>query len=276
MSGLRILILAISGALLTLPVSAAEWPTIRLCYEATSLAPYTSAPAQTQGEGLVLDLLKAAALQAQVRLDLHQQPWKRCIHEMRQGSTDGIFVTVWQADRDVWGRFPGRDPEKQLPTDPLRALWPVEYVVIARSGGSLNWDGQHFSGVVNGVGAPLGYVTSQRLQALGVLASESMAPAKALRMVAAGRLDGYVLEHEIGLTLLRELQLDAQLELLPTPLLETEWYLPFSHQFYAAQPALAERFWKVLGEQRQQMAAELRQRYLASESRRCCEGSSAP
>lgn len=262
MSGLRALILALGGMWLALPAFAAQWPTIRLCYESAALVPYTSAPADKRGAGLIIELLEAAAQQAQVRLQLHQQPWKRCIHEMRQGSTDGIFVAVWQPDRDAWGRFPGRDPRLGTAADPARALWPVQYVVIGRAGGRLSWDGQRFSGVRHGVAAPLGYVVSQRLQALGVLASESMAPPKALGMVAAGRLDGYVLEREIALDLLDQLQLQEQLVLLPTPLLETEWHLPFSHPFYAAHSDVAERFWRALGEQREKHGDELRRRYL--------------
>lgn len=95
MSGLRALILALGGMWLALPAFAAQWPTIRLCYESAALVPYTSAPADKRGAGLIIELLEAAAQQAQVRLQLHQQPWKRCIHEMRQGSTDGIFIAVW-------------------------------------------------------------------------------------------------------------------------------------------------------------------------------------
>lgn len=263
MSGLRTWVLLLGCAWLTLPAFAAPWPTIRLCYESVALVPYASAPADKRGPGLILELLESAAQQAEVRLQLHQQPWKRCIHEMHQGGTDGIFVAIWQPDRDAWGRFPGRDPRLGTAVDPARAVWPVQYVVIGRAGGRLSWDGQRFSGVRHGVGAPLGYVVSQRLQELAVLAGGSMAPSKALRMVAAGRLDGYVLEREIALDLLDQLQLQEELVLLPTPLLEAEWYLPFSHPFYAAHADIVERFWRTLGEQREKRADELRQRYLS-------------
>ena len=57
-------------------------------------------------------------------------------------------------------------------------------------------------------------------------------------------------------------QLQEQLVLLPTPLLETEWHLPFSHPFYAAHGDVAERFWRALGEQREKHGDELRRRYL--------------
>ena len=60
----------------------------------------------------------------------------------------------------------------------------------------------------------------------------------------------------------RALELQEQLVLLPKPLLETEWHLPFSHPFYAAHGDVAERFWRALGEQREKHGDELRRRYL--------------
>lgn len=240
-------------------------PVLRLCYELEGLPPYINtaeADRDLPQPGLVLELIEQAARQAQVRVQTHRQPWKRCLHELQAGTSDGAFVAIWLAERDAWGRFPGRDPQRQLAADPRYRLWRVDYPIIVRKGSALQWDGQHFSGVRQGVGAPLGYAASQRLRELGVLASESLAPAKALKLVAAGRLDGYVLEREIGLALLERQALGGQLMFLPKPLLETDWYLPLSHQFYAAHPELAEGFWQALAEQRERHGADLARRYL--------------
>lgn len=265
MASLRVLILLVLGGWFC-AVAAAEhdWPRLRLCYELGGLPPYVHSPGETAVEepGLIVELVQQAAYQAKLRLDLHQQPWKRCMHEVRQGDSDGLFIAVWQADRDAWGRYPGRDPQRQSPVDANQRLWRVKYSIIVRPGGALQWDGQRFSGVRHGVGAPLGYATSQRLRELGVLASESLAQTAALRLVAAGRLDGYVLEREIALELIERLQLQEQLMFLPQPLLETDWYLPLSHQFYSTHPELAEGFWKAVAEQRQLLGADLSRRYL--------------
>lgn len=263
MPRLRLFILLL-GCLQAGAALAEEWPRLRLCYELGGLPPYTSPPpgAQAAEPGLIIELIQQAAYQARLRLDLHQQPWKRCVHEVQQGSSDGLFIAIWQAERDTWGRYPGRDLQRQSPVDSNQRLWRVEYPIIVRPGGALQWDGQHFSGVRQGVGAPLGYATSQRLRELGVLASESLAPAKALRLVATGRLDGYVLEREIGLALIERQELEGQLVFLPKPLLETDWYLPLSHQFYTAHPELAEGFWQALAEQRERLGEDLARRYL--------------
>lgn len=265
MASLRVLVLLVLGCL-SCAVAAAEedWPRLRLCYELGGLPPYTRSPAETSTEapGLIIELIQQAAYQAKLRVDLHQQPWKRCVHEVQQGGSDGLFIAVWQADRDLWGRYPGRNPQQQSTVDANRRLWRVQYPIIVRPGSTLRWDGQHFAGVRHGVGAPLGYATSQRLRELGVLASESLPQAAALKLVAAGRLDGYVLEREIALELIERLQLQEQLMFLPQPLLETDWYLPLSHQFYSAYPELAEDFWRALTAQREQIGADLTRRYL--------------
>lgn len=264
MASLRVLILLLSCLSCAVAAAEEDWPRLRLCYELGGLPPYTHSPDDMPAEqpGLIIELVQQAAYQAKLRLDLHQQPWKRCVHEVQQGDSDGLFIAVWQADRDAWGRYPGRDPQRHSPVDANQRLWRVEYPIIVRPGGALQWDGQHFSGVRHGVGAPLGYATSQRLRELGVLASESLTQAAALRLVAAGRLDGYVLEREIALELIERLQLQEQLIFLPQPLLVTDWYLPLSHQFYTTHPALAEGFWRAVAEQRQQLGADLSRRYL--------------
>lgn len=258
------LLVVLSIGLLPALAMAEERTRLRLCIEDGGLPPYTSPPSHAQpGQpGLVIELVEQAARQIGVQVDLHQKPWKRCVRELGQGASDGIVMAIWQADRDAWGRYPGRDVEADTAVDPERRLWRVTYPILVRAGSALQWDGQRFSGVVYGVGAPLGYVASQRLQELGVLAGGSLAPAKAVRLVAMGRLDGYVLEREIAQQMLERQQLQGQLAPLPVPLLETDWYLPLSHQFYAANPALAERFWQALGEQRERLGAELARRYL--------------
>lgn len=261
----RLLVLPLLGSLLVTPVRAENWPQLRLCYENQDLSPYTSAPvgASADHPGLILELIERAAYSARLQLVLHRQPWKRCIHEVRQGVSDGLFVAVWRADRDTWGRFPGRTPDGSAPVDPGRSLWPVEYRVIVRPDSPLQWDGRSFQGVRHGIGAPLGYAVGEYLQSLGVLANESLAPATALKLVAAGRLDGYVLESELGLALIAREGLQGRLAQLPLPLVRADWYLPLSHQFYAAHPERAERLWQAIGEQRQQRSAELRERYLS-------------
>ena len=245
-----------------LPLSAlAEQAALRICYEAEDAPPFIG-DHQSATPGLLLELVKSAAQQLDLRLEFQRQPWKRCILQLQSGQSDGIFATIWQADRDAWGQFPGRDAEHGKPVNREYRLWQVEYPIITRIGSPLQWDGQRFSDLQYGLSAPLGYIASQRLQELGVLASASLSAEKSLKLVALGRLDGYVIERQIGNTHIRELGLQSNLKTLPIPLLQADWYLPLSHRFTDQHPELAQRFWQALREQRQRQGTELSQRYL--------------
>lgn len=255
---LALIALALLSPLLA---TAENRPTLRICYEIDDYPPFIGA-FQDAEPGLLLELIQAAARQAEVDLEFQRQPWKRCILHLQQGQADGIFAAIWQADRDSWGRFPGRAPQGEQPVDRRYRLWQSDYPIFTRRDSKLQWDGQHFSGLQHGLSAPLGYVSRQRLQDLGALASASYSPEKAFELVALDRLDGYVIERQIGASYVRKLGLQQQLTPLPKPLLQADWYLPLSHPFYARQPQVARRFWQALRDQREQRGAELSRRYL--------------
>jgi polar amino acid transport system substrate-binding protein len=240
---------------------------LRLCYEAEDSLPFwgVGADSHAPGQGLLLDLIQSAAKQANLHLELQRQPWKRCIWQLQQGLSDGIFAAIWQPERDAWGQFPGRDTQSNTPVQRDYRLWQVDYPIIVRKGSSLEWNGKQFSGMQNGLSAPLGYVANQQLADLGVLVKPTYNAEKALKLIALGRLDGYVLERQIAHTHIRNLGLQAQLGLLAKPLFSADWYLPLSHQFYRLHPQTAQRFWRALGEQREARSAELTARYLSAQ-----------
>lgn len=251
---------------LLLPAAALASPpvTLRICYEATDSLPFFGAATEAgqAGQGLLYDLIMSAAKQADLKIELQRRPWKRCILQLQKGQVDGIFAAIWQADRDSWGQFPGRDTTTNAPVQRTYRLWQVDYPIIRRNGGPLEWNGQQFSGTKNGLSAPLGYIANQRLAALGVLVKPTYSPEVALKMVAIDHLDGYVLERQVAQSYIQRLGLQKQLSFLPEPLLKADWYLPLSHQFYREHTEVAQRFWQALAEQRDSREAELTQRYL--------------
>ncbi len=264
MANLRLASLLLISLLAT-PALAESLPLLRLCHELEDLPPYISITENNRDwlqPGLVLELIAQAARQAQVQVEMHRQPWMRCIHELQSGTSDGVFVAVWQAERDAWGQFPGRDPQRQKPVDPRYRLWRVDYPIIVRKDSALQWDGQHFQGLTYKLSAPLGYAAREHLEDLGALNTTSLTPARALNLVAKGRLDGYVLERHVAQALIQRLKLSDELVLLPQALFEDDWYLPLSHQFYQRSPEVAERFWQALAMQRERFAEQLAQRYL--------------
>jgi polar amino acid transport system substrate-binding protein len=259
-------VLALAAAL---PIAALANPpeVLRICYEIDDAFPFIGPTVEhgQPGKSLLVELIQSAAEQAELRIEFQRQPWKRCILQLQQGTSDAIFAAIWQPDRDAWGQFPGRDPQRKMPAERNYRLWQVDYPIIVRNGSALTWNGQQFSGITHGLSAPIGYVANARLGTLGVLAKGSYSAEIGLNMVAMQRLDGYVLERQIARTYISKLGLQAQLSLLPEPLLRADWHVPFSHQFYQKHPDLAQRFWQALAEQREAHRAELTERYLAPE-----------
>ncbi|WP_161568607.1 hypothetical protein [Pseudoalteromonas phenolica] len=94
-----------------------------------------------------------------------------------------------------------------------------------------------------GLGAPLGYVVWQTLNEKGWLSPFQYEPAQGLKMVAQGKLDGYVVERLIGLNLLFENHLQEEVTYSQNHLLDTTWYLPFNKNFYLNNQVLVENFW---------------------------------
>lgn len=247
--------------LLTLsPLAWAGQETLRLCYEQADYPPFIG-PAPPVDAALLIDLISSAAKRNQLLIQWYRRPWKRCIHELQHGRVDGVFAAIWLPERDSWGVFPGRQSGGDT-ADSRYRLWQVDYPILTRVNSDLRWDGERFSGVNRGVGAPLGYVAQERLKVLGVLTQTSLAAEQALRLVASGRLDGYVVERQIGLSLIDKLGLNERLNFMSLPLMKADWHLPLSYQFVKRHPDLSARFWQSLGEERERRFEELTQRYL--------------
>ena len=252
----------LAATLLLLPsLAAAENPTLRVCYESDYFPPYFNGKDEVpkSSPGLVIEhLLLPAAHSAGFEVALYRRPWNRCMHDMQNNLTDAILPAAWTPERESWGRFPGPERDRAGGVDPRYADWAVNYQIIVAHDSRLTWDGQRFGHLQQGVGAPLGHLSSQRLQQLGALRSGNLRPETALNMIVRQRLDGYVLEALIARAFINKAGLQEQLTVLPTPLFKTDWYVPVTHTFYAAHGQQVWRFWEQLVRQRQLLEASLR------------------
>ncbi len=76
-----------------------------------------------------------------------------------------------------------------------------------------------------------------------------------------GRIGAYAMQEHIADPAIRQMHLENDIEKLPIPLLTKNYYLTFSHKFYAAHPEIAEKIWSVIGEQRDSLTKSLLPRY---------------
>lgn len=227
---------------------------IRICYEQSEMLPYArgEGPEVPADPGVIPALLKQAGADARLDLVLYRRPWKRCLLDLEQGRAEGVFPLIWTAEREQWAAFP-RLATGEL--DPRRYLWEGVYSIFVRHGTTLQWDGERFSQIKNGVAAPSGYVAQQTLNRLGVQGPQHLEVEKGLWLVAMDRLDGYVIDRHIGEHLIRKYGLNDSLTTLPLPLMSSKWYLAFSRSFVSGHPDNAQALWNALEKVRLEQTA---------------------
>ncbi len=258
---LCLLVSSVLGLSPALADDAAGPSEMRFCYENQNYLPFVRhSPDRDVSEGkngVLPDLVIRATQQLGIRAVFVRKPWKRCIVLLETGQVDGIFAAIWQPGRDKWGVFPKVDGKPDI----RYRIWQVDYRIYSYNGSSLTWDGQTFTGVLNGISAPLGYVAESRLRQLGVKSRSSYLPSEGLHLVAKQRLDAYVLESSVGDYLVNAEGLSSIVNVLPDPLFNADWYLPLSHQLVKRYPDISARFWQALADVRKTHGDTLKKQY---------------
>lgn len=216
---------------------------IKVCYEESDFIPFQYIDSVTQDrKGVLLDILNSAAIQQNLSIHYYRRPWKRCISEVANGLADGLFAAIWLSEREEWGKYPklASNPKK---VDPHYRLWTAEYKIFTHIDSQLSWDGKRFNNLKFGLSAPLGYVAEKKLRSLNALGEFNHDPTQGLVLASKARIDGYVVEENIGLALLNSLDIQQDIKLLNTNFIEADWYFVFSHQYFKAHPSKAKQFW---------------------------------
>ena len=248
--------------LLILLLSPPTWA-LTLCIEDTDNPPFYIASGGEQKPGVLVEMTQLAAASLGQSLRIISHPWKRCIDKISKGEVDATLAAIWTPERDSWGAYPKLSREPQAQPDRALRLWRVQYPVFVPQSSNLGYNGQQFTGLKTGIGAPPGYIAWQRLKDQGALSEQVLLPTVGLRLVAMNRLDGYVVERNIGRYLLRTTGHEQQVKTLPTTYLEDDWFLVFSKQYQSANGALVQSLWQALGEIREQQGQAILARYMA-------------
>lgn len=234
---------------------------LTLCIEDADYMPFLNGSPGAKHPGMLVELVELAANANHTDMTLISHPWKRCIDMLGKGQVDALAASIWLPERERWGAFPKHPAQPTAAPDRSLRLWQAEYPIFVSRQTTLSYDGQRFAGVRTGLSAPSGYVVWQRLKDAGVLNDAVLLPKVGLNLVALNRLDGYVVERDIGQHLLHDLGIEDKVTTLPVPFDQADWYLVFSHQFHNANTALAQNIWQSLGQLREQQGAALLQHY---------------
>ena len=232
------------GAFMALPASA-ETQLLNLCLEDKDVRPWRTAGLK----GLNIDLLNRVGRRLDIRFVYEGLPWKRCLADLKAHRVDGAIGASFSASRLEFGAYPGADK-----VDRSRRLNSDRYIVLRRKGAIFDWDGQHFSGLNGSVGIQLGYSIKEQLLDMKLPVDEGApGPRELLRKLLAGHVPVVAMLEGEARQLLRESGF-RELEILPRPLIEKDYYLMLSHSLVESQPALANRIWSAIALERESKA----------------------
>lgn len=235
--------------------------TIKICYEDQDYSPYISDLRYSQkGKGILVDLVEMSVKKVGLKVEFIRRPWKRCLSMMKNGSVDAIFAALWTKEREAWAAFPKKkDNLKKL--DESLSLWDSQYVVFKRVDSNLSYSGGKFKNINSGIDAPPGYVAYKMLKDMKVLSRSNNTPEKGLKLVRLKRIDGYVVERNIGNFILNRNKSNDVIDSIDEVFFEGHWFLPFSKKFYKESPEISRKIWNTIGHMKKKYSSSLIEKY---------------
>ena len=224
---------------MAIPSSAVEI-SLKICHEDRYYPPYIYQE-ENVTKGILVDIIKAAVKEVNVSLELYSKPWIRCQQDVISGQAHALFAMVQTDERKQVFAFPTERKISEW------YMWLAQYPVFTAKGTS--FVAAEYS-PNKGMGAPLGYVIWDILNGNNWLSPYQYEPIDGLKMLAINKLDGYVVERQIGLHLLEINNLTSEVEVNEDLLLQSKWYLPFNKSFYKSEKALVEEIWSHIAVQR--------------------------
>lgn len=233
----RLLLLLAAGCVLAGRAQAAG-QTLTLCFERRDVLPWRT----IDHRGLNFELLDEVSRRTGVTFVYRAMPWKRCLEELKANTVDGAFSVSFNPGREEIAAFPGGatpDHSKRMNGD--------GYMLVRRRGTLIDWDGKELRHVDGRIGVQLGYSIGEFLKSRNVAIDEGSQQADELAQklvsgrIAAAAFGGADAER------VRHGPFARQLEVLPVPLLQQDYYLVLSHALVARDPRLANRVWDAVG-----------------------------
>ena len=223
--------------------SSAEQRTVKVCYEDKNYPPYIYTQ-ENVGKGILIDIINDAIQKTSVSISFYSKPWMRCQQDVLSGEAHALFAMIQTDERKKLFSFP---PENKL----LQwYLWLAQYPVFRAKGKP--FDATQYQ-PNTGIGAPFGYVVWDMLNDNHWLSPYQYEPKDGLKMVAMNKLDGYIVERQIGIHLLEVINHTADVDVSKYLMLQSNWYLPFNKHFYKSNKVLVDTIWRNIAVQRKKV-----------------------
>ncbi|MBV8636437.1 MAG: transporter substrate-binding domain-containing protein [Burkholderiaceae bacterium] len=253
-------LMILAAWLFSAAVSAASPCEISLAYVEHPSAPYIEgegmvAPAKP---GIAVEIVNLAASQAACTVHLSRQANLRVLRSVEAGEFDGAILFSYEAERGALMDYPMKGDQ----ADASRRLATLSYYLYRRKGGSINWDGTTLSNPDKvTIGINTGFSIADLLFRFDVKLDEVQTTEQNIGKLRLGRIGAYAMQEHIADPVIRQMHLENEIEKLPVPLSTKNYYLTFSHKFYAAHRETAEKIWSLIAEQRDGLTKSLMQHY---------------
>jgi polar amino acid transport system substrate-binding protein len=244
--------------------NAHEVDAFTLCYEDQHYPPYIFGDAtspQPDNPGIMLEIAFHALNKSTSNIKVIRRPFKRCMSEVRDNRADAMFA-AFQPERINIGAFPMKANQ---PNRDQRAL-TLDFSLFTRPEKGFIWDGTHFVQEDLKIGTPLGYSTVKSLRNNHQLDPvTSFLPDTGLENVAQNKIDGYIVDRNVGKFIILEKHLEEDVHIHPVSYQKFDIYLTFSHHFYENHSKIAENIWSELAIVRKNMLDRLIIKYKSVE-----------
>ncbi|QDQ25455.1 transporter substrate-binding domain-containing protein [Chitinimonas arctica] len=253
----RMLIPFLLGSVLLLRAEAVEF---RVAYEDKDTPDHTGASELIPDDpGISVEMVKLIEKKVpDLRIVFSRKPWLRCLAELESGAADGIFASSFKLERLKNGAYPMKDGKD----DRTYRIDTKSYSLYKRKDSAVEWNGRSFSGLQLEIAAMRGYAIVEDLKKMGVAVSVVDKSESALRMLLAGRIDGFAQLTEVGDYTLKKYPEFQTITKVQPPLVTKDYYLQISHPFMAKYPELSWKIWKALAEIRQSESERLTLKYI--------------
>jgi polar amino acid transport system substrate-binding protein len=241
--------------LLSMPVHACS---INVAYSDVASTPYYLGEGELmpKNPGIAVELVNMAADKIKCKVNWQRMPNRRVQLEMQRGSVDAMLLFSFNAERLGYAVY----PMKNDTPDPALRLAALTYRIYVRNDSPLQWDGQKFSQLNGPIGVNAGYSVAQEISKLGATVDEATGTINNIKKLQMGRIAAYVMQDLPADAMIEEMEV-IDVRKLTIPISTKDYYLPFSKDFYAKYPDIANSLWKEIATLRRTKGKELIAKY---------------
>ena len=259
---LKILIISLFAITPSFNTLSAEDNILRIGYSDSEAFPFQIRE-DNNPPGIAFEIISEAAKQSGVKIKYVRLPNRRVQLSLREGeSIDGAFMFSYSEERKINGVYPSINSKP----DGKRRIATLSYYIYRKKGSSINWDGEKFSGMGPSdsgvkIGANSGYSVVNDLIKKGVSVDDgSKNTGQNFLKLQTGRIAAFAHQDLVADNYLSTEGITG-IEKLPKPFIQKDYFLMFSHQYYAKNRRTAEKLWNKIGEIRDKKTASIASKY---------------